>query len=121
METQSDHERQMLGCGFLPPPAPRLALSVRPWDHPGRKLEDDETDEDGVILNPTCIGYLLQLPELREVTVARLHWTKGQLAIWAGERPTEALLQSVVILELATNAVEGYYATPASRGGGGPG
>lgn len=121
MEKRTVLERQFLGCELLPPPSPNLRASVRPWDHPGRKLHDDEIDEDGKLVTPVCVGYLLRMPEVHEVPTARLHWSKGQLEHWCDDKPSERLLSVIVEFETAMNGYESWRMTPTSKGGGGPG
>lgn len=122
MQDRTEQERTALGCGFLPPPPPAIAASVRPWDHPSREYGEDEIDDKGHPLERTCVGYLRQMPEVREVTHARLHWDKGDVHVFTeGEQPTENLLHGIVTLDVAIRAVDIWRATPASRGGGGPG
>lgn len=115
----TQRDRQFLGCGFLPPIAPPFVPA--PWDHPSRQVSEDELDEHGILQTPTCIGYLRQMPEVREVTHARLHWEKGDLRIWTDTQPHEHLLHAITVLEGAQNELAGWRTTPASKGGGGPG
>lgn len=121
MEKRTVLERQFLGCGFLPPPPDNLRASVNPWDHHGRKLGGDELDENGKLVTPVCVGYLLRMPEVHEVPAARLHWSKGQLEHWCDGQPTEHLLAAIVECETSINAYEVWRMTPTSKGGGGPG
>lgn len=108
MQTYDRPTRQALGCGYEPP-APR-GVPVMPWDHDDRR---------GPPLT-VCVGYTTNLPEVIEVSHARLHWSKSQLDAYLGdERPTEQLLGAIVILEAETNTYTNWRTTPKRDGGGG--
>ena len=112
-------ERQMLGCGYEAPLSPHRVRDLMPWDADGREPANDETDDDGTLRTPVCIGYLLALPEVRETSRARLHWSKGQLATWTTSEPaTEQLITAIEVLEVSTQALERWAMTPKDKGGG---
>jgi hypothetical protein len=112
-------DRQMLGCPYEAPLPPALAGKLSLWDHPAREVGPDEVSELGVVATPVCIGYLVRLPELHEVSRARMHWGKGELHSWTGaEHPSEHLLHGIEVLEVATSQVERWAMTPKDKGGG---
>jgi len=115
MSTYPRTERQRIGCGF------EAALpGATPWEHEGRELGPEErcslprghAGEHGTSSAPsssgfcdapidaTCPGYLCSLPEVLEISHARLHWSKGALGAFADdEKPSRALLIGITILE----------------------
>jgi hypothetical protein len=84
-----------------------------PWQPPlGRVGYQDEPPR-------VCAGYTTSLPEVFEVAQARVHWKHGAIEAFCGDdKPTEELLQAVLILEGAMNAVDMWRVTPARDGGG---
>lgn len=91
MESNSQIERQGLGCGWEP--APLVQIGVRPWVHPGY------TDT----LPTVCPGYTTKLPEVVEINRARLHWSKGSIREFCAGEPTDNILRGIEILEGAVN------------------
>lgn len=112
MQILTRHDRQLIGCGFEPPPNPEFVDFVRVWDPPRSRI-----GFEGPELT-TCPGYTTSLPEVHEVIEARVHWTKGQLDLFCDEKPTKQLLQSIVILEAEANRFQNWVSTKASEGGG---
>lgn len=106
-------------CGYEPEPSERLRPFAKAWQH---QAYESMTDENGhPIPVSTCPGYTCSLPEVLEVTRARVHWTKGQLALFThGEQPSENLLRGIEILDGESHRVEAWLATPKEKGGGGP-
>lgn len=74
-----------------------MGLQVKPWDHEGR---DDAPPT-------TCAGYTCALPEVIEVSHARLHWSKGALALYAA-KPTAPLLSAITVLEREIGRVQDW-------------
>lgn len=108
MSTRASSTRQLLGCGYEPPPADALAPMVQPWS--GLGYEGPA---------PTvCPGYSTNLPEVAEVNRAHFHWSKGALGL-LHPAPTDALLRGVEVLDIANGNVRAWLMTPRSKGGGG--
>lgn len=108
MRTNDSLRRQSLGCGYEPR-TDRVRLTI--WQPP--------SGYRGPALT-TCAGYTANLPEVIESAVARLHWKTGQLESWCGKRrPTEELLDAIVILDAECSALESWLMTPSKDGGGG--
>lgn len=96
--------RQSLGCGYEPR-TDRVHLSV--WQPPS-----GEHGYHGPPLT-TCAGYTANLPDVIETAVARMHWKVGAIEAWCGdERPTEELLDAIVILDAECSALEHWLMTP---------
>ncbi len=111
MHTVPREQRQLLGCGFVPPPAnPRLLPMVRPWAGLGYRGDQPTT----------CPGYTTGLPEVVEIARARLHWSKGQLDVFVGGAGdvSEAMIAGIELLEDADNRRRNWAMTPTSEGGG---
>jgi len=102
----TSRERQSLGCGYEPR-LDRVHLDV--WRPPIGASGYSGPDPEW------CAGYTTKLPEVSEATMARLHWSKGNLPM--GSAP-EDLLTAIVILEGANSSVEHWRMTPVSEGGG---
>jgi hypothetical protein len=104
-------ERQYLGCGY----EPRGELvQVRPWQPPSGKAGFSGPDLE------TCAGYTTSLPEVREASLARVHWDTGNLSTWCGsDAASEDLLNAIVIIVGASNDVQRWCMTPSAEGGGG--
>ena len=105
------HDRQMIGCGYLPPVADHVRLSV--WQPTPFSPKIGYRGPDAT----TCPGYTCALPEVIEVVRARTHWTKGQLVVFARD-PSEQLVMAIEILDAEVNAYERWAQTPADEGGG---
>lgn len=110
MRTTGKLQRQSLGCGFEAAPPPTVPIMM--WQPPAKAYSGPP---------PTmCAGYSTNLPEVIEALVARVHWSKGNVAAACdGEQPGEDLLNSILILEGASNDVQQWLMTPAKDGGGG--
>ncbi len=108
MESLSEEQRQLAGCGYAPQPPERLRVFVEPWaglGYTGPK--------------PTvCPGYSTNLPEVIETARARLHWSKGELLSFTRGTPSEALTTGIEFLEHAANEAHLWSITPRSKGGG---
>jgi hypothetical protein len=103
--------RQGMGCGFEP--APNKHLRVMPWQPPlGPKAYSHKPPT-------TCVGYLMNLPEVMEGIQAHAHWKNGAIVAFCEGKPKEALLQVVLIFEAARNSVDNWRMTPSKDGGGG--
>lgn len=102
MQTVPQLHRQVLGCGYEPPLPAGMPHEV--WDHEGRDGEPFTT----------CVGYTTKLPEVVEVSRARMHWSHGQL-----RESNDALDAALEILEIECNRVQAWLMTPAKDGGGG--
>jgi hypothetical protein len=110
MRANNQIVRQGMGCGFEP--APPTSVPVMPWQPPmGSKGYQGDRPK-------ICAGYTTSLPEVVEASLAHAHWRHGQLAVFCGGAPTEDLMQAVLILEGAYNAVDLWRVTPANEGGG---
>jgi hypothetical protein len=103
-------QRQSLGCGYLPP-ADRVHLTL--WQPPS-----NERGYKGPPLT-VCAGYTASLPEVIETSIARAHWKVGAIvAACDGEMPSEDLMNSILVLDSESGAVEGWLMTPVADGGG---
>lgn len=112
MRTNSQIVRQGMGCGYEPPPP--KTVPVLPWQPPlGRKGYQGDPPR-------VCAGYTTTLPEVLEAVQAHRHWRHGSLEAFCGGKPSEDLMQAVLILESAYNAVELWRVTPIAQGGGAP-
>lgn len=100
--------RQFMGCGYEEP-----IESARPWQPPSGKVGYQHGDLE------VCAGYVSKLPEVVEAGRAWLHWSKGQLAVFTGPQPTDAMLAAVEIIDGEFSAVSRWAQTPAAEGGGG--
>lgn len=94
MKTNRREARQLLGCGYEQPLVelrgrPAVPMPWSPADMPGEP--------------PTiCPGYTTRLPEVVEVSRARLWFDKGDLRTFTrGEMPTEQLANAIEVLEIA--------------------
>lgn len=106
MQTSATIYRQSIGCGYEPP-APREVHVIvhvpRGWKHERPEV---------------CPGYTTKLPEVIEVARARLHWSKGALAVALdGEPAHDMLLVGIELLESSSNECENLRMTPAKEGG----
>lgn len=99
MEDNPEEIRRMMGCGFIPDaPAP----STKPN---GCELEVS-----------VCVGYTTKLPEVAEVTRARMWWDKAQLREWCdGEEPTAPLRACIEELEIQYGAVQSFKSEEMMR------
>lgn len=111
MRTSTELIRMSRGCGYLPPADGRVRLSV--WQPPASNGEVGYSGEELT----TCPGYTTRLPEVTEVTIARVHWNKGNLAA-LGPQPEE-MLDALVVSEGAHNQFNNWITTPSKDGGGG--
>jgi hypothetical protein len=108
MDRTPSDERQIQGCGYLPP----LDESLRSVARIPSVL--------GSNVDPTvCPGYSTRLPEVIEVARARLHWSKGSLREFVGGNPTDALVMGIEFLEGANNECEGWAMRKENREKGG--
>lgn len=107
MEMNSDMTRREMGCGYLPPLERRLPL----WQPPG--WPDDPPS--------ACAGYLVRLPQVVEVARGFAHWSKGELAAFAGANPNELFVIGLEILNGSVSDLNVAVMTPASKGGLGSG
>jgi hypothetical protein len=115
MQTNNAPTRQLMGCGFLPPPPERL----RPYvDAPAPLGFRPSRGPKGERLDNVCPGYTSQLPEVIEVARARLHWDKGHLVEFLGGPPTEPMLLGIEILCGAVGELQMWLSTPKDQGGG---
>lgn len=83
MRNKNEQARQLMGCGYAPPPAERLRPYVESgvWDGRslGRVVRPDEMDENRRVLLPVCPGYVCTLPEVYEATWAHRYAERGEL------------------------------------------
>jgi hypothetical protein len=106
LKNRSKHERQSWACAYEPP-APGF-IPVQPWDHRGRKVDPGELDDRGRPTMPTCVGYVCNLPEVREAARARIHWEKSSLGHFCDGKPHERLLETLEILDASVAAFQRY-------------
>jgi hypothetical protein len=101
-------QRQALGCGYEPRSG---RLPVIPWQPPTASRSGYSGDPLTV-----CAGYTCNLPEVREIALSRVHWSKGNAAALG---LTEDALDALVVLEGSYNQVQAWIMTPSKDGGGG--
>jgi hypothetical protein len=113
MQTQTQLHRMSLGCGYEPPAADRVHLTI--WQPP--------TSSDCGYKGPPltiCAGYTANLPEVVEVSKARAHWKHGALThVCEGEMADESLLDFILIFDAECSHLESWLMTPEKDGGGG--
>jgi hypothetical protein len=63
----------------------------------------------------TCPGYVCNLPEVTEVALAHVHWSKGNAAALGINEDT---LDAIVILDSQHNRLQTWLVTDAKDGGG---
>ncbi len=94
-----------MACGYEPTGPDTITIEA--WKPEGYKGD-----------RPTiCAGYTVKLPEVIEVTRARMHWSKGQLEAFHREEAPQVLLMGLEILEGTSNELQMALYTPRSRGG----
>jgi hypothetical protein len=98
METTSRIARQGLACGFEPP-AP-ATVAVQPWQPPQGR---DGYQHDKV---EVCVGYTTNLPEVNETTKALALARHGALEAFCEGRPTQDMLDAILILDGAYTDVQ---------------
>jgi hypothetical protein len=108
MKARDQQTRQLLGCGFEPPPAEHVRHLVQPWNGLGYSGP-----------KPTvCPGYSTHLPEVIEAARAWFHWNKGALNSFARGVPSAALIDCIEYLDAAVEECKTWCMTPTSKGGG---
>jgi hypothetical protein len=104
MEKNTPDIRRSMGCGYIPGAKP--AAGVRPDGYEGEVT--------------VCIGYSTKLPEVAEVSRARMWWDKGQLPEWCerhGNREPSAPLGILIEeLEAQVSAVQAHVLKPKPGG-----
>jgi hypothetical protein len=104
--TQPQLIRMSRGCGYEPP-AERTRLTV--WQPPMGKVGYRGPDLT------TCPGYTCNLPEVLEVALAHVHWSKGNASILG---LNEEMQHAVVILDGQQNQLQHWSMTDVKDGGG---
>lgn len=121
MNTTDERRRQLLGCGFAPPPPENLRPHVEAgaWDHPGRKRRADEKDERGRLIHPVCPGYVCGLPEVLEVSWAHAFWERGELTQFCEGASTQLLRDAIGEYAVELGAAKAWAeANPPPKAGG---
>lgn len=96
MNDNPEFLRRSMGCGYLPG-------AVRAGPGPDG-FEGELT---------TCVGYTTKLPEVIEVSRARLWFEKGQVREWCeGEAPTLPLRFCIEEMEAQSNACQSHAMKP---------
>lgn len=97
MLKQTEQDRQLKGCGYLPPPPENLRPYVQAWDGTslGRTIESDERDENKRVRLPVCPGYVCSLPEVLETSWAASYWEKGELSQFCEGQSTPQLRDAI--------------------------
>jgi hypothetical protein len=111
MRTRTQESRQMIGCGYEPPPPENKRPYLSLWN--GGSLPNYPGPKSTV-----CPGYSTNLPETIEAARARLHWSKGELSAFTRGEPSEALVIGIEILEGAVNELQSWGAKSRADGGG---
>jgi hypothetical protein len=110
MQETTQDQRQLLGCGYLPPPSESRRRYLRIWD--GGSLPNYKGPKTTV-----CPGYSTSLPEVIEVARAHRHWSKGNYQV-ADREPADPFVSSLEIFDASVNAFQAWLATPSDKGGG---
>lgn len=106
MQANGEQTRQTWGCAYAPPPP----VALRPYVTVPAPLDAPQ--------GTTCPGYTTRLPEVIEVSRARLHWSKGAIMAFCRGQPRFALLAGIEILEGATNDRDRWAMNnPVKKGG----
>lgn len=108
MKTRSKLERQYLRCGYLPR-LDRKGLTI--WQPPGKFFSGAELT--------TCAGFTANLPEVIEAAIAQQHWKAGELSNAVEDKPTESLMDAILVVNHAVESLKSWLMTPAKDGGGG--
>lgn len=109
MQVSDEKYRQLMGCGFAPPPPPGTPVDA--WEHPGRSPAPDEP--------MICVGYVARMPEVAEATWAHSFWSKGELSQFCdGENSTPALRQAIAEYESEQAKVTQWESDNPIRKGG---
>jgi hypothetical protein len=107
MQTTSVEQRRLIGCGFEPPHS-----AAMPWQPP----TGSKGYQHG---RPTvCVGYSMNLPEVIEVALARMHWEKGAIESYCQGQPSEQLLDGLAVLDSSVSEMQLWAMTPTKEGGG---
>ena len=96
MQANTRLTRQVMGCGYEPPPAD-ARMPVIPWSHAGYRGDPPTT----------CPGYTASLPDVIEAARARF-WKHDLRAFTGGEQPSAALLGAIEVLEAESNNVRDH-------------
>jgi len=118
MKDRNQQARQLMGCGYEPPPEEKLRPHVQAWDGSslGRKPGADEKDDKGRIRLPVCPGYVCGLPEVIETSWAHVYWEKGELTQWCEGQSTGELRDAIELLAMESNAAESWaMANPVKK------
>jgi hypothetical protein len=110
MQTQSEDQRQLMGCGYTAPVVESRRRHLSIW-------------QGGSLLNykgpPTtvCPGYSTALPEVIEAVRAHRHWSKGNYPV-AEREPGDPMVVSLELFDGAINEFQLWAMTPEADGGG---
>ncbi len=121
MRERNEQARQLLGCGYAPPPDEKLRPHVERsvWDHEGRRIREDERDERGRLHLPVCPGYVCTLPEVVEATWAHSYWEKGELTQYCEGQSTPALRDAIAVYAIEVAAMNRWAQdNPPPKAGG---
>lgn len=108
MSVQSEAQRQLSGCGYLPPPDESRRMFVGPWR--GGSLPNYKGPKTTV-----CPGYSTSLPEVIETVRTHRHWSKGNHQLDDLNAP---LTITVEIFDSAVAEYQSWSMTSVSDGGG---
>lgn len=100
-------QRMSMGCGYEPPANGRVHLTV--WQPP-----PGAAGYRGPELT-ACPGYTCNLPEVVEIALAHVHWSKGNAAILS---LNEEALDAIVVLDSQYGQLQNWLLTDVKDGGG---
>jgi hypothetical protein len=110
MQAHPDDQRQMMGCGYLPPPDESRRRHLSIWQ--GGTLPNYKGPKTTV-----CPGYSTSLPEVIEVARAHRHWSKGNYQV-ADREPRDAMVGALEIFDGALAEFQAWAMTSETDGGG---
>lgn len=116
MEKVPLQTRQLLGCGYEPPPSESLRMFVRPWT--GCGVEPKPSTDTEPAFPSVCPGYSTSLPEVIEGAIARSWWKNGELTQFCRGQATEALSGAINVVDNEINAMQVWVAeNPLKKAG----
>jgi hypothetical protein len=110
METQTNEQRQILGCGYVAPLDESRRRHIPIWQ--GGSLPNYKGPKTTV-----CPGYSTALPEVIETVRAHRHWSKGNYQV-ADREPRDAQVIALEIFDASLSEYQSWSMTSEEDGGG---